>query len=138
MEISSSSHNFTLSRNFGCAIRSQRKSKMPPSLPMPPAPVRRPAALCLKAATECGSCAPELMEMEEWREMLKWGDKCRGSSSGVVELLECLEREAIMGEDEGRDPVDYNRRARIFNTSSRVFQALKHQSEFNDNAPSQD
>lgn len=43
----------------------------------------------------------------------------------MVELLECLEREAIMGEDEGREPTDYNRRAQIFDKSARVFQALK-------------
>lgn len=43
----------------------------------------------------------------------------------MVELLECLEREAIMGEDQGREPTDYNRRAQIFDRSSRVFQALK-------------
>lgn len=48
---------------------------------------------------------------------------------GVVELLECLEREAIMGEDEGKEPMDYNRRAQIFDKSSRVFQALKETSE---------
>ncbi|KAL8144486.1 hypothetical protein V2J09_017518 [Rumex salicifolius] len=44
---------------------------------------------------------------------------------GMVELMECLEREAIMGEDEGKDPIDYNRRAHIFAKSSMVFQALK-------------
>ncbi|PKI46161.1 hypothetical protein CRG98_033419 [Punica granatum] len=49
--------------------------------------------------------------------------KCGGQ--GVVELLECLEREAIMGEDEGKEPHDYNRRARIFEKSSRVFRALR-------------
>ncbi|RDX76189.1 hypothetical protein CR513_43840, partial [Mucuna pruriens] len=48
-----------------------------------------------------------------------------GEGEGVVELLECLEREAIMGEDAGKDPIDYNRRAHIFDTSSQVFQALK-------------
>ena len=46
-------------------------------------------------------------------------------SKGIVELLECLEREAIMGDDEGRDPTDYNRRAQIFYKSSQVFTALK-------------
>ncbi|KAL2555936.1 uncharacterized protein Fot_00675 [Forsythia ovata] len=54
----------------------------------------------------------------------KWKEKCR-ESVGVVELLECLEREAIMGEDEGKEATDYNRRAQIFDTSSRVFKALK-------------
>lgn len=46
-------------------------------------------------------------------------------SKVIVELLECLEREAIMGDDEGRDPTDYNRRAQIFYKSSQVFTALK-------------
>ncbi|PPE01070.1 hypothetical protein GOBAR_DD01921 [Gossypium barbadense] len=40
-------------------------------------------------------------------------------------LLECLEREAIQGEDHGREASDYNRRAQIFDKSSKVFQALK-------------
>ncbi|CAA0834489.1 Unknown protein [Striga hermonthica] len=51
--------------------------------------------------------------------------KCRGDFAGLIELLECLEREAIMGEDEGKEPDDYNRRAQIFDKSSRVFRALK-------------
>ena len=72
----------------------------------------------------------ELEEIEreerEWREMLN----CRGRAMGV-ELLECYEREAIMGEEEGRSPLDYNRRAQIFDKSSKVFQALKqlHQTQ---------
>jgi len=56
--------------------------------------------------------------------MTRFRHKC-GEREGVVELLECLEREAIMGEDVGKDPTDYNRRAQIFDRSSRVFQALK-------------
>ncbi|OWM87327.1 uncharacterized protein LOC116189523 [Punica granatum] len=59
----------------------------------------------------------------EGEEMGRWVEKCGGQ--GVVELLECLEREAIMGEDEGKEPHDYNRRARIFEKSSRVFRALR-------------
>ena len=59
----------------------------------------------------------------EWKEMGKWRDKCQ--DKGMVELLECLEKEAIMGEDEGREPTDYNRRAKIFSESARVFRALK-------------
>ncbi|KAK7275886.1 hypothetical protein RIF29_17012 [Crotalaria pallida] len=58
--------------------------------------------------------------------------KC-GERKGVVALLECLEREAIMGEDVGKEAKDYNRRARLFDTSSRVFQALK---EHNNDAAS--
>ncbi|TKY56384.1 hypothetical protein E2542_SST20828 [Spatholobus suberectus] len=56
--------------------------------------------------------------------MARFRHKC-GERKGVVELLECLEREAIMGEDVGKEPTDYNRRAQIFDRSSQVFQALK-------------
>jgi len=56
--------------------------------------------------------------------MARFRHKC-GEREGIVELLECLEREAIMGEDVGKDPTDYNRRAKIFDRSSQVFQALK-------------
>ena len=56
--------------------------------------------------------------------MTRFRHKC-GERKGVVEILECLEREAIMGEDVGKEPMDYNRRAQIFDRSSRVFQALK-------------
>ncbi|KAJ7965162.1 putative Voltage-dependent T-type calcium channel subunit alpha-1I [Quillaja saponaria] len=61
---------------------------------------------------------------KEWVGMARFRHKC-GERKGVVELLECLEREAIMGEDVGKEPTDYNRRAQIFDRSSRVFQALK-------------
>ncbi|CAI8585773.1 unnamed protein product [Vicia faba] len=60
----------------------------------------------------------------------RFREKC-GEKKGVVELLECLEKEAIMGDDVGREANDYNRRAQIFDKSSRVFQALK---EVNDHA----
>ncbi|PIA38537.1 hypothetical protein AQUCO_02700027v1 [Aquilegia coerulea] len=43
----------------------------------------------------------------------------------LLEELEELEEEAIMGEDEGREPIDYNRRAHIFDTCSKVFQGRK-------------
>ncbi|KAK7317035.1 hypothetical protein RJT34_00933 [Clitoria ternatea] len=56
--------------------------------------------------------------------MARFRHKC-GEGKSVVEMLECLEREAIMGDDVGKEPVDYNRRAQIFDRSSRVFQALK-------------
>ncbi|KAG9149764.1 hypothetical protein Leryth_021852 [Lithospermum erythrorhizon] len=71
---------------------------------------------------------PELeddIKLEE--ELIGIGDlkeKCR-ESNGMVELLECLEREAIMGDDQGREATDYNKRAHIFDKSSRVFQAIK-------------
>ncbi|KAL6660122.1 hypothetical protein ACP70R_002244 [Stipagrostis hirtigluma subsp. patula] len=43
----------------------------------------------------------------------------------AAEELEVLEEKAIAGEDEGRRPTDYDRRAHIFEESSRVFRALK-------------
>ncbi|KAK1388403.1 Cobyrinic acid A,C-diamide synthase [Heracleum sosnowskyi] len=54
--------------------------------------------------------------------------KCRGKS-GIVELMECLESEAITGEDEGKEARDYNRRARIFDKSAQVFRALKEETK---------
>lgn len=63
-------------------------------------------------------------EAADWMKAARLSEKC-GEGRGMVEILECLEREAIMGEDQGREPSDYNRRAQIFDRSSRVFQALK-------------
>ncbi|KAL0298264.1 UNVERIFIED_CONTAM: hypothetical protein Scaly_2471300 [Sesamum calycinum] len=80
---------------------------------------------CAKEGTVSEVEKQVMMEEEELIGIRKLNDKCKGVS-GIVELLECLEREAIMGEDEGREPTDYNRRAQIFDKSSRVFQALKH------------
>ncbi|CAN0877189.1 hypothetical protein LINGRAHAP2_LOCUS11749 [Linum grandiflorum] len=68
---------------------------------------------------------PEWIDVE-FGKLVK--EKCR-ERKGVVELLECLETEAIMGDDEGKDPTDYNRRAQIFDRSSRVFQSLKEQQQ---------
>ncbi|CAL5189544.1 unnamed protein product [Lathyrus oleraceus] len=92
---------------------------------------------------ECGSCWGMVREMERELEgeideekgkgksgMTRFREKC-GERKGAVELLECLEKEAIMGDDVGKEANDYNRRAKIFDRSSRVFQALK---EFNDHA----
>ncbi|XP_022941969.1 uncharacterized protein LOC111447176 [Cucurbita moschata] len=81
-----------------------------------------------------GSSVAELerelsVEGEEWLKLGRLEEKCGSGGKGMVELLESLEREAIMGEDEGRDPTDYHRRAKIFSTSSRVFQALKQHSD---------
>ncbi|WCJ20100.1 hypothetical protein M5689_002357 [Euphorbia peplus] len=58
-------------------------------------------------------------------ELGKLQDKCCQGKGGMVEMMECLEKEAIMGQDEGKEPTDYHRRAQIFDKSSRVFQALK-------------
>ncbi|KAK2637237.1 hypothetical protein Ddye_032029 [Dipteronia dyeriana] len=73
-----------------------------------------------------------LMESEAEEEWIKIGnlrEKCKDQRKEMVELLVCLEREAIMGDDEGKEPTDYNRRAHIFDKSSKVFQALKDTNE---------
>ncbi|CAK7339999.1 unnamed protein product [Dovyalis caffra] len=96
--------------------------------------------LNLGVAARCGHCgsADSLAELgrdleaemnpegkDDWIvEMGKLREKCK-ERKGMVELLDCLEREAIMGDDEGREPTDYNRRAQIFDKSSQVFTALK-------------
>lgn len=67
------------------------------------------------------------LEEEEGGEatgIARYRNKC-GEGKDAVELLECLEREAIMGADIGKEPMDYNRRAQIFDRSSTVFQALR-------------
>ncbi|KAL7611744.1 hypothetical protein Lser_V15G09116 [Lactuca serriola] len=43
----------------------------------------------------------------------------------VNEEVELMEMEAIMGEDDGKEPMDYKRRAGIFYKSSQMFQAIK-------------
>ncbi|TXG49956.1 hypothetical protein EZV62_025831 [Acer yangbiense] len=68
-------------------------------------------------------------EEEEWIKIGNLREKCKDQRKETVELLECLEREAIMGDDEGKEPIDYNRRAHIFDKSSKVFQALKDSNE---------
>lgn len=40
-------------------------------------------------------------------EMTRYREKF-GERKGVIDLLECLEKEAIMGDDEGKEPNDYN------------------------------
>jgi hypothetical protein len=55
---------------------------------------------------------------------------CRASGAGrdreqAEVVAESLEEEAIAGEDEGRRPTHYNRRAHIFEESPRVFTELK-------------
>ncbi|KAH0686099.1 hypothetical protein KY284_016652 [Solanum tuberosum] len=75
-------------------------------------------------SSKCGK-GDSIGKLEEQIDNLgRMSSKCK-EVGGMVELLECLEREAIMGDDEGKAPMDYNRRAQIFDKSSTVFQALK-------------
>ncbi|KAL3521326.1 hypothetical protein ACH5RR_019475 [Cinchona calisaya] len=86
---------------------------------------------CAKGGSSSASeLRDEIITEEELMGLGRLGNECCKESSrgGIAELLECLEREAIMGEDEGKEPTDYNRRAQIFDKSSIVFQALKESS----------
>ena len=128
MEVSSSNlstHNY-ISPLLTCSLSS---TKLPIAQWVPPKSTKK-----TRAGIRCGKNTSLMVELErelaeiknegrEWREMKNCCEN--GSSSTSLELLECLEREAIMGDDEGREPTDYNRRAQIFDKSSKVFQALK-------------
>uniref|UniRef100_A0A1D1YDB5 Protein bicaudal C 1-A n=1 Tax=Anthurium amnicola TaxID=1678845 RepID=A0A1D1YDB5_9ARAE len=52
-----------------------------------------------------------------------------GVSEDLADELECLEEAAIAGTGEGREPGDYDRRAHLFDQSSRVFRALRDERE---------
>ncbi|XP_010423491.1 PREDICTED: uncharacterized protein LOC104708593 [Camelina sativa] len=89
---------------------------------------------CFAAAARCvasGSgyaAAMEPITPEEEEELTQRRGICGGEANrGVWELLECLEKEAIMGEDDGREPTDYNRRAKIFDKSSKMFKNFKEE-----------
>lgn len=58
-------------------------------------------------------------------------DQDQAEAAGLLapEELEVLEEAAITGDDEGRRPTDYDRRAHIFEESSRVFRELKQRSD---------
>ncbi|PUZ41220.1 hypothetical protein GQ55_9G486700 [Panicum hallii var. hallii] len=87
----------------------------PPCVVGAPAP-RQPRLGLRARATPCGGGAAEPVEAREDAE-----------PAGLApEELEVLEAAAIAGEDEGRRPTDYDRRAHIFEESSRVFRELKH------------
>ncbi|KAJ9539810.1 hypothetical protein OSB04_026316 [Centaurea solstitialis] len=47
------------------------------------------------------------------------------SKEDINKKVELMEMEAIMGKDDGREPMDYKRRAGIFYKSSEMFQANK-------------
>ncbi|CAN6469465.1 unnamed protein product [Victoria cruziana] len=69
------------------------------------------------------SCRPaEKPEKEETEE------EGEGWEEVGKEELEKLEEEAMMGDDQGKEPMDYNRRAHIFYRSSEVFQDVKESS----------
>ncbi|XP_066351297.1 uncharacterized protein [Miscanthus floridulus] len=87
------------------------------------APARR-----LRARAPCGGGATEPVEAR------KDGpapavDQADKEAELVPEELEVLEEAAITGDDEGRRPTDYDRRAHIFEESSRVFRELKKRSD---------
>ncbi|KAF8081929.1 hypothetical protein N665_0856s0018 [Sinapis alba] len=74
------------------------------------------------------AAAMEPITPEEEEELTQRRGMCGGEANGgVSELLECLEKEAIMGDDDGRDPKDYSRRAKIFDKSSKIFKNIKEQ-----------
>lgn len=74
------------------------------------------------------AAAMEPITPEKEEELTQRRGICGGEANrGVWELLECLEKEAIMGDDDGRDPNDYNRRAKIFDKSSKIFKNIKEQ-----------
>ncbi|XP_031486708.1 uncharacterized protein LOC116255098 [Nymphaea colorata] len=64
---------------------------------------------------------PEKEEMEAGEEV----EEGEGLEEVGKEELEKLEEEALMGDDQGKEPMDYNRRAHIFYKSSEVFHDVK-------------
>uniref|UniRef100_A0A0E0KDD5 Uncharacterized protein n=1 Tax=Oryza punctata TaxID=4537 RepID=A0A0E0KDD5_ORYPU len=78
--------------------------------------------LRLRARCWCGGGT----EPVEVRKEGEGGPGKEEEEAAAAEELEVLEEEAIGGGDEGRRPTDYDRRAHIFEESSRVFSALKH------------
>ncbi|KAL8192844.1 hypothetical protein R6Q57_027292 [Mikania cordata] len=68
------------------------------------------------------------MNREDNCVILKEEDSVSNSKKDDVnEKVELMEKEAIMGKDDGREPIDYKRRAGIFYKSSEVFQANRDQ-----------
>ncbi|RCV44924.1 hypothetical protein SEVIR_9G418000v4 [Setaria viridis] len=91
-------------------------------------PCRRvaPAPRLRARATSCGGRGTT--EPVEAREDNAEPAAVDEAEAGLApEELEVLEEAAIAGVDEGRRPTDYDRRAHIFEESSRVFRELKHQ-----------
>uniref|UniRef100_A0ACD5XKA9 Uncharacterized protein n=1 Tax=Avena sativa TaxID=4498 RepID=A0ACD5XKA9_AVESA len=86
--------------------------------------LRTGPATALRA--QCGG-GPEPAEVEARTDGVapRKGVQEQEGAELAPEQLELLEDEAMAGEDEGRSPTDYDRRAHIFEESSRVFRALK-------------
>ena len=90
------------------------------------APAAQPRLGLRARATSCGGGAVGPVEAREDAEPAAG----QAEEPGLApEELEVLEEAAIAGEDEGRRPTDYDRRAHIFEESSRVFRELKHRRE---------
>ncbi|KAF8115210.1 hypothetical protein N665_0029s0053 [Sinapis alba] len=86
------------------------------------------AARCVASGSGYAASAVEPITPEEEEELTQRRRICGGEANrGMWKLLECLEKEAIMGDDDGRDPKDYNRRAKIFDKSSKIFKNIKEQ-----------
>ncbi|EAZ26824.1 uncharacterized protein [Oryza sativa Japonica Group] len=82
-------------------------------------------AIRLRARCRCGG-GTEPVEARKEREGGPGKGEEEEEEAAAAEELEVLEEEAMGGGDEGRRPTDYDRRAHIFEESSRVFSALKH------------
>lgn len=120
----------TKGQNFTQFLQPSRKGKMgnsASSLRFKKRVFERPIIRCefMGQSPSSTPLSAEEEEAEEWLKMGDFAEKCCKDRKDMVELLECLEEEAIMGDDEGKEPVDYNRRAHLFDKSSRVFQALR-------------
>ncbi|CAA7031998.1 unnamed protein product [Microthlaspi erraticum] len=105
-------------------------NEIPTNLSLNSGKERRVAAARCVASGSGYAAALEPITPEEEEELTQRRGICGGEGNRRVwELLECLEKEAIMGDDDGRDPKDYNRRAKIFDKSSKIFKNIKEQSE---------
>lgn len=105
-------------------------NKIPVNLSLNPGKERLVAAARCLASGSRYAAAMEPITPEEEEELTQRRGICGGEENiRVWELLECLEKEAIMGDDDGKDPKDYNRRAKIFDKSSKIFKNIKEQRE---------
>ncbi|KAG0489561.1 hypothetical protein HPP92_006424 [Vanilla planifolia] len=90
---------------------------------------RAVAATLPRAVVKLDEVWPERMEEDDKREVERKGeldeDEVGKKKTLGAKELEELEAAAMEGKDEGREPSDYDRRARIFYESSRVFGRLR-------------